>query len=105
MPRQKKCRKICAMPRFAEFSPKDHECVDIIFLGIDEYETIRLIDMQKLTQEQCAERMQISRTTVTGIYDSARTKLADALVNGKRLVISGGYVELGALNTTVEKEV
>ena len=50
----------------------------------------RLIDWEKLTQVQCAEQMGIARTTVTGIYDSARTKLADALIHGKMLMIQGG---------------
>ena len=48
------------------------------------------MDLEKLTQEQCATRMGIARTTVTGIYESARTKLAMALVNGHPLTVSGG---------------
>lgn len=47
-----------------------------------------------MTHEQCAERMEISRTTVTEIYQGAREKIADCLVNGKRLVISGGNYRL-----------
>ena len=68
-----------------------HACGNkIVKMSIDEYETIRLIDWEKLTQVQCAEQMGIARTTVTGIYDSARTKLADALIHGKMLMIQGG---------------
>jgi predicted DNA-binding protein (UPF0251 family) len=52
-------------------------------MTIDEYETIRLIDLEKLTQEECATQMNISRTTVQGIYDVARKKIAESLVNGK----------------------
>jgi predicted Fe-Mo cluster-binding NifX family protein len=63
-------------------------------LSLDEFETIRLLDREGLTQEQCAERMGIARTTVTATYESARRKVADALVNGKRLLIRGGNYRL-----------
>ena len=59
-------------------------------MTVDEYETIRLIDLNKCTHEQCAQQMGISRTTVTEIYESARYKLADSVVHGKVLSISGG---------------
>jgi len=54
-------------------------------MTVDEYEAIRLIDLEKRTHEQCAEQMGISRTTVTEIYETARYKLADCVVNGKTL--------------------
>lgn len=63
-------------------------------LSIDEFEVVRLVDLEKKTHGQCAEQMDISRTTVTEIYESARCKIADSLVNGKRLVISGGNYRL-----------
>ena len=80
------------MPQTEGFAPVGgHGCShEPVTLTVDEYEVIRLIDLEALTQEQCARQMGIARTTVTGIYDSARRKLADALVNGRRLVISGG---------------
>lgn len=65
-----------------------------VTMTVDEYEVIRLVDLEKCTHEQCAERMEISRTTVTEIYESARYKLADSVVNGKRLYISGGNYQL-----------
>lgn len=59
-------------------------------MTVDEYEAVRLMDHQGLTQAQCAQQMGIARTTVTAIYDSARRKLAKALVEGRRLVVAGG---------------
>lgn len=58
-------------------------CEERIIMAVDEYETIRLIDLAGYTQEECAAQMGIARTTVQGIYNDARRKLADALVNGK----------------------
>lgn len=68
-------------------------------MSLDEFETIRLLDREGLTQEQCAERMGIARTTVTAIYESARQKVADALVEGKRLLIRGGNYRLNDQGT------
>jgi len=90
MPRPQRCRRICRKPQFACFSPEGAEDAEDIVLSLDEFEVIRLVDLEARTHEQCAAQMEISRTTVTEIYERARKKLADCLVNGRRLVISGG---------------
>ncbi len=61
-----------------------------VVLTVDEFEVLRLVDYEKMTHQQCAKQMDISRTTATEIYENARFKLADSLVNGKRLMIAGG---------------
>ena len=90
MPRPQRSRRICYEPDFDRFAPEGASAPDTVFLTMDEFETIRLVDLEKKTHEQCAAQMDISRSTVTEIYDSARSKLAECLVHGKRLVIAGG---------------
>ncbi len=92
MPRHRKCRRICSLPETEGFQPiRDSDAFhDNVILNIDEYEVIRLIDLEKLTQEQCAIQMAVSRTTVTNIYEEARFKIADALIHAKKLVVGGG---------------
>ena len=94
MARPRRCRRVCAEPDYGSFRPDGIPGGTNITLTVDEYEVIRLIDLEKLTHEQCAKRMDISRTTVTEIYESAREKIADSIVNGKILLISGGDYRL-----------
>ena len=68
MPRPVKCRKVCHFPQILEFLPAgDTEKKAPIVLTVDEYETIRLLDKNGYSQEQCAVSMQIARTTVQRI--------------------------------------
>ena len=95
MPRPPRCRRICQAPQYETFSPE--ECPresEAVTLTLDEYEVIRLVDLEKKTHEQCASQMDISRTTVTEIYETARKKIARCIVLGQRLVIAGGNYRL-----------
>lgn len=95
MPRPKKCRRVCFMPtqdRFGPLNSNNHE--SMVKMTVDEYETIRLIDYEGLTQDQCAQQMKIARTTVQGIYFEARKKIAAALIEGLELKIEGGDYRL-----------
>lgn len=65
-----------------------------IILTVDEYECLRLVDHQGFSQERCAEYMQISRATAQLICDTARKKLASALVEGRNIRIEGGDYRL-----------
>ena len=67
-----------------------------VLLTLDELETLRLIDLEGLQQEQAALEMGVARTTVQAIYNAARKKVADCIVNGKALRIGGGDVEVCA---------
>ena len=95
MPRPKKCRRICDYPQTPSFIPAEMpEPMDAVILTLEEYETIRLIDKEGLSQEQCGDFMQVARTTVQQIYSSARKKLANVLVDGLPLRIEGGDYQL-----------
>ena len=95
MPRPRKCRKVCQMPRSLEFRPVDgNKEKEKIILTVDEYEAIRLIDKQGFSQEECSTYMKVSRATVQMIYNSARKKLAEALVSARSLRIQGGDYQL-----------
>lgn len=94
MARPQRPRRICEEPAYDGFSPDGIACGTPVLLSVDEYEVIRLVDLEAMTHEQCAAQMDISRTTVTEIYESARRKIAECLVNGRRLVISGGQYRL-----------
>ncbi len=94
MPRPTKCRRICRFPQTVEFNPQNAVTKAPIILTVDEYEAIRLIDKEGLSQEQCSERMLIARTTVQKIYECARKKIADFLVEGRSLKIKGGEYRL-----------
>ena len=94
MPRPIKCRKVCHFPDILEFRPSnknggrgEEDEKEVILLTVDEYETIRLIDKEGYSQEQCAGFMQIARTTVQRIYEIARKKVADAIIDGHPLRI------------------
>ena len=90
MSRPPKKRRICKIPSFQRFNPEKVKSEETVILEVDEYESIRLIDYEGLTQEECAKQMNLIRTSVQAIYAQARRKLADSLVNGKRLEIRGG---------------
>lgn len=92
-PHKKRC--ISDRPKCNRFIP-EIDSYGEINLTLDEFETIKWIDAQGLSQENCASVMNVSRTTVQRAYASARNKIGIALVNGSSLNIEGGHVNLGA---------
>lgn len=61
-------------------------------LGFDEAEALRLADLEGLYQEAAARSMGVSRPTFGRIIETARHKVADAILNGKALRIDGGEI-------------
>ncbi len=96
MPRPIKYRRVCCLPDNNKYGPLGvgKAGAELINMTVDEYEAIRLIDLEGLNQAQCATQMNVARTTVQGIYIEARRKLAESLVNGKILIIEGGEYQL-----------
>lgn len=94
MPRPTKCRRVCRYPEVLSFYPKDGGGMETVVLTVDEFETIRLIDRERLSQEETSLQMGVARTTVQRIYESARQKIAEALVCGLPLKIEGGDYHL-----------
>jgi uncharacterized protein len=96
MARPVNCRKIGCLPEIKYFKPRGIPLSDLeeIVLGMDEFEAIRLADLEKLYQEEAAKEMEISRQTFGRIVDSAHRKVAEAVVEGKALRIEGGKISL-----------
>ncbi len=95
MSRPKHCRRISSPPLMFGFKPFGipRSITGELVLNYDEYEAIKLLDYKGLLQEEAAERMNISRPTLTRIYAKARQKVAKAFVEGMTLVIEGGEVD------------
>ncbi len=95
MPRPFKCRKVDYSPETTFFKPAGIpiNVLEVIVLSLDELEAVRLADFKGLYQEEAAQKMAISRQTFGNIVSSARSKIADALINGKAIKIEGGFVE------------
>ena len=107
MARPTKKKIISYEPDSISFGPLDYDSSLIdteVTLLYEELECIRLIDYLGLNQEECAKRMQVARTTVQAVYQSARRKISEALINGYRLVINGGSYELKEKRTIKRKE-
>ena len=92
MARPRKGRRVCCMPGYSRFGPLKEGEADkrVIEMTVDEFEAVRLIDLEGFSQEECARHMEVARTTAQAIYNSARVKLAECLVRGMDLSISGG---------------
>jgi predicted DNA-binding protein (UPF0251 family) len=69
--------------------------LDEVVMTLDEFEALRLADLDGLYHEDAAERMGVSRPTFSRIIDAAHAKIADALVHGKALRMEGGPVRFG----------
>lgn len=94
MPRPIKCRKISHVPKNTKFSPEKDENIEVEELKYEEIEAMRLKDIEDLSQEEAAVKMQVSRQTFQNIIDSARKKVAIALCEGKSIHIKGGYYKI-----------
>jgi hypothetical protein len=91
-------RRVSCLPKATYYKPREIPLCDleIINLSIEELESIRLCDLLQVEQNEAADMMGISRKTFWSGLQKARAKVADALVNGKAIQISGGdYINSG----------
>ena len=96
MGRQPRWRRVDFLPQVNYFKPAGVPLANLqeVRLSIEEAEAIRLKDIEGLEQDDCAQKMSVSRPTFARILLSARQKMADALLNGKALRIEGGNYEM-----------
>ncbi len=96
MPRPFCCRRIAGKPAAAVFKPIGIPVRELeeVVMTLDEFEAMRLTDLDGFYQERAAEQMNVSRPTLSRIIDSAHRKIADTLVHGKALRIEGGPVQI-----------
>ena len=94
MARPCKKRRICQLPRCTAFRPQGTSERPTVRLTLEEFECLRLMDYEGLTQAACAAQLGVARTTAQALYQSARVRLAAALVEGRPLVIEGGSWKL-----------
>ncbi len=95
-PRPIRLRKVSQPPLIAGMKPYglqvERSEKEAVFLHFEEYEALRLCDHQGLNHLEAARQMEVSRPTLTRIYAIARQKVAQALVEGKQLILEGGKV-------------
>ena len=92
MVRPKRCRRVGFKPNVTYFKPAGVRIRELeeIVLTVDEFEAVRLKDLEEHDQEKCAKKMNISQPTFHRLVLNARKKIAGAIVNGKAIKIEGG---------------
>jgi LSD1 subclass zinc finger protein len=87
MPRRRRLRKIVAPPQFTGFKPYGANDVSKEFVELlyEEYEAVKLADYDLMNHEEASGLMGVSRPTFARIYESARRKIAQALVETKEI--------------------
>lgn len=92
MPRPMKLRQVAMTPSVTFFKPVGVPMgsLEMVTLALEEVEAIRLKDIEDLHQEECGERMGVSRATFHQVLGSAHAKVADAILNGKAIRVEGG---------------
>jgi predicted DNA-binding protein (UPF0251 family) len=98
MPKPKKDRFVLQPPSVVYFKPQGIPMFQLeqVVLGVDEYEALRLVDLEGLQQQEAAARMKVSRATCARILEEAHRKVAEALTAGKAIRIEGGSFVLGS---------
>lgn len=96
MVRPRLCRRVKFNPNVNYFKPRGISLRELeeIILNVDEFEAIRLKDLEGLEQEEASIKMNISRPTFQRLLSSGRKKIANAIINGKAIKIEGGNYKI-----------
>jgi predicted DNA-binding protein (UPF0251 family) len=96
MPRPRILRRVWFEPGVTYYKPSGVRMIHLeeVVLTMDEFEAVRLKDYEGLDQKEAAKKMNISQPTFQRVYESARKKIADAIVNGKAIRIEGGHYRM-----------
>ena len=94
IPRPRMMRRVGFKPGFRRFGPMGRAGGEEIILTVDEFESIRLKDLEEIDQNEAAKKMNVSQSTFNRILKLARKKIADFLVNGKPIRIEGGSYKM-----------
>ena len=92
MSRPQKSRKIGNPPKMQGFKPFGIPLFKAasVCLKFEEFESIRLVNYEMLPQDKAAAKMNVSRPTLTRIYNKALKIIAQAFVEGMVIEIEGG---------------
>ena len=69
------------------FNPEPETYGEPVQLEAEELEVIRLTDLEDLNQEEVGKKMGVSRGTIWRLLQRGRTKIALALIEGRRIEI------------------
>ena len=96
MSRPRRFRRVLFEPNVTYFKPAGVRMIDLeeSILTVDEFEAVRLKDLEELDETAAAKKMNISQPTFNRLVSSARKKIADAIINGKAIKIFGGTYKL-----------
>src|SRR5574344_1040789 len=97
MVRPKICRRVLLNPQVKYFKPRGIPLRELkeTILSVEEFEAIRLKDLEGLEQSECSKKMNVSQPTFHRIISVARKKISDAIINGKAIKIEGGNFKIG----------
>ena len=89
MTRPRLGRRVRFNPQVVYFKPQGISLRDleVVELSLEEVETYRLRYLENLDQKAAADKMNTSASTYQRIFYSASEKIADALINGKAVLI------------------
>ncbi|ABO49874.1 protein of unknown function DUF134 [Desulforamulus reducens MI-1] len=96
MARPPKCRQVARLPVVTYFKPQGIPMSQLseVIIPVEELEAVRLCDLEGLEQEDCAEKMAVSRPTFHRIITAARKKIAEGLINGLAIRVEGGNYQV-----------